>query len=192
MIKVIATAFLFLFSAAAVSSELEIKILRIAQEVEENFSSPELRKHQVKVSDIASKASVQDATIHLNAEFTRRLSNQALAFVIAHEVAHTSLFHSDKMAWAAIFRHGLFKFFSGNTQGLLTSLSTDPKLLELSRRQELEADAKASKVLIKMGINPCQAFKEVILLVDNGVVSDEFVSTHGSNRTRLEAVCSMG
>lgn len=157
----------------------------------ESNIGPDL-EHQIFVGNFGTYASVQNRKIYIEQSFAQKISIDALAFVIAHEVAHTSLQHSTKMAWAAIFKHGLFKFILGKTEGLINSIHTHPELLAVSRSQELEADEKAAQILRNLGVNPCAAFEEVIRAADGGVISDELVPSHGSNYARLQAVCSLG
>lgn len=109
-------------------------------------------------------------------------SDEALAFVLAHEHAHKTLKHAQRTREAVLGLSALYKAETG--KGFAEIVGKDELLSPMKRDFELEADAEAASMLISQG-------RLNLVAVASILGSEPETLNHPAARVRLEALAAL-
>lgn len=160
------------FSAWRTGKELEEKshLLKddpaLLSEIQKIATALELPKVDVHIYEVAliNGLAFSDGRIFLTRGFLDQkaagvVSNEELASVVAHELGHVALGHSKRRMIDFTGHNAIFVILSGilarfipRIGPLIARTATTALMARLSRRDEFEADAYASAVLVKSKI----------------------------------------
>jgi putative metalloprotease len=138
-------------------------ITRLADRMAEALGLPQIKVHVFEVEPVNGLAS-PDGRIFLTRGFLNRkvrgeISAEELASVIAHELGHVALGHIRRRMIDFTGQNAVFVMLTALLSRFLpfigiwlASLISSALMARLSRRDEFEADAYASALLIKAGI----------------------------------------
>jgi len=115
--------------------------------------------------------------------------DDALACVIAHEVAHVNARHVAKMISQQLATNiGIVILLRGRTAQDVASLASDLLSLSFSREDEYEADRRGLSYAHRAGFDPrgLVRFFEKLQAIEKGKGDPEFLRTHPLSRNRIE------
>ncbi len=139
------------------------EVLALARQMAEALEIPEIRVHVFETEAVNGLA-VADGRIFLTRGFLRRkaageVSAEELASVIAHELGHVALGHTRRRMIDFTGQNAVFVMLSALLNRFLpfvgiwiANLISTALMARLSRRDEFEADAYATALLVKAGI----------------------------------------
>lgn len=134
-----------------------------------------------------------------------KLSDDEIAAVVGHEMAHALLEHSKKAIGQQVLT-GLAANIGGSIVAANTGISTDAIGLSsgllseygvnmpFSRSQEREADALGVRLMAQAGYNPEAAvsvWEKMNRVNDNNNALNAIVSSHPTNNARMQAIRNM-
>jgi len=138
-------------------------ITRLADRMAEALDLPAIRVHVFEVEPVNGLAA-PDGRIFITRGFLNRkmrgeVTPEELASVIAHELGHVALGHSRRRMIDFTGQNAMFVMLSALLNRflpglgmLVANLISSALMARLSRRDEFEADAYASALLLKTGI----------------------------------------
>lgn len=117
-------------------------------------------------------------------------SEDELAGVIAHEIAHGDLRHSTDQMTKSYGIRLITRFLLGGDSDLLTNLGINLLGLKFSRSDEEEADLAAVQYLSETRYHPAlfANFFKRIEKMDQGAETFQFLSTHPNPENRVEKI----
>jgi beta-barrel assembly-enhancing protease len=117
-------------------------------------------------------------------------SEDQLAGVMGHEIAHADQRHSSKAMQTQYGISVLLSVVAGENQGLITEIAANLAALKNSRKHETEADEYSVKYLCPTEYNAAGAagFFEKLIADGNSGGTPEFLSTHPNPDNRVEFI----
>lgn len=134
-----------------------------------------------------------------------KLSDDEIAAVVGHEMAHALLEHSKKAIGQQVLT-GMAANIGGSVLAAKTGMSTDAVGLStdilsqygvnmpFSRSQEREADALGVRLMAQSGYNPQAAvsvWEKMNHISDNNNAWNAITSSHPTNNARMQAISDM-
>ena len=138
-------------------------VARLAKQMAEALDLPQIKVHVFEVEPVNGLAA-PDGRIFITRGFLNRkmrgeVSAEELASVIAHELGHVALGHSRRRMIDFTGQNAVFVMLSALLNRFLPGLGvmianfiSSALMARMSRRDEFEADAYATALLIKSGI----------------------------------------
>jgi metalloprotease len=186
-------------SRPLVDPDLEALTARLAAALE----LPNIKVHQLDM-DIVNGLASHDGRIFITRGFMERkrrgaVSAEELASVIAHELGHVALGHTRRRMIDFTGQNVVFmllatllnRFIPGLGM-IIANVLSSAIMARLSKRDEFEADAYASAVLIKSGIGTApqkSLFRKLDALVGmNGSGPPDWLRSHPKTADRIAAI----
>ncbi|MDP3196492.1 M48 family metallopeptidase [Tabrizicola sp.] len=179
------------------------QLARLADRMAEALGVPEIEVRVFEVEPVNGLAS-PDGRIYLTRGFldrraTGEVTDEELASVIAHELGHVAMGHMRRRMIDFTGQNAVFVMLSALLNRFLpiigiwiANLISTALMARLSRRDEFEADAYASALLIKAGIGtgPQKSlFRKLEALTQNrGQGIPAWLMSHPKTRERIAAI----
>jgi predicted Zn-dependent protease len=113
-----------------------------------------------------------------------------LASVLAHEISHINKKHGIKSLKQAVAAQGIASTVGVDTSALAQIAYQVAVDLPQSRDYEYEADSSGLEVLQQAGY-PAEAFAEFLAKLEGGGGTPEFLRTHPTSNSRIEAISKL-
>ncbi len=113
-----------------------------------------------------------------------------LASVLAHEISHINKKHGIKSLKQAVAAQGIASTVGVDTSALAQIAYQVTVDLPRSRDYEYEADSSGLEVLQQAGY-PAEAFAEFLAKLEGGGGTPEFLRTHPTSNSRIEAISKL-
>ncbi len=178
-------------------------IIRLADRMAQALDLPAIKVHVFEVEPVNGLAA-PDGRIFITRGFLNRkmrgeVSAEELASVIAHELGHVALGHTrrrmiDFTGQNAVFvmLSALLNRFIPGLGVLIANTISSVVMARLSRRDEFEADAYASALLLKSGIGTApqkSLFRKLEALTGNrGAGTPAWLLSHPKTADRIAAI----
>lgn len=134
-----------------------------------------------------NSASIKGRILSVSPTLLAHLSDDALVFVAAHELAHAHHDHTDKLFLSTLGSISIWDWFTGKSVQAVQRFVNSREFSLLSHEQEYESDRTAVNIINEMGGDGCSAAAETFLTLAPGT---EASLTHPGIAARLKKLCS--
>lgn len=178
-------------------------ILRLTDRMAEALDVPQIKVHVFEIEAVNGLA-IADGRIFLTRGFLNRkargeVTAEEMASVIAHELGHVALGHTRRRMIDFTGQNAVFIMLSALLNRFLpiigvwiANLVSTALMARLSRRDEFEADAYASALLVKSGIGTApqkSLFRKLEALTRNaGAGIPAWLLSHPKTAERIAAI----
>ncbi len=186
------------------STELADPVLRVlCQQMADALDIPKIKVHIYEIEPVNGLAA-PDGRIFITRGFFERykagkVSSEEMASVIAHELGHVALGHSRRrmidFSGQNALRTAMAMVFNRFLPGIgvwIANLLTTLLAARLSRKDEFEADAYASALLVKAGIGVApqiSLFRKLETLTGaRGAATPAWILSHPKSEQRIAAI----
>lgn len=171
------------------NSQIQQYVSNLGQELIGNSNSRDIPfTFQVVASDEVNAFATPGGFVYVTTSLLKTAENRAqLASVIGHEIAHINEKHGVKSMKQAVAAKGIANIAGVETSTLAQIAYQVGVDLPRSRSFEYEADSSGLDILQQSGY-PGEAFANFLTKLQGGGGTPEFLRTHPSSNSRIEAI----
>ena len=169
-----------------IPEDLKVRMDRVTAEVEDCIAGKDDIRFYVSSSSVFN-AWIYDNRVYVTEVLLRKVDDDALKFLLSHEIAHNKLGHIQKQKAVSYVTTGVMvvvgMFVPG--AGYLNYAINPAVVNNFSKLQEYDADEEAAKACGCLGIDPVAAIESFRMFFKEG---GDFWDRHPSWEDRIENI----